>query len=277
MDLESLSLRHLRYLRAVAAGASFSDAAEQVGVSQSALSQGLARLEDLAGTVLFEPDGRRRRLTESGRMLAAYANQVLGETAQITDRLRARSEGSGGTLRIAMIDAAALYLFAGRMERFRRRHDGVRLRITVAGSGACLALLRAFEADVAIVVAPAIGFDTRALGSEPFHVYGPSTTPTAADPWLLYPAGSHTRALIDRALAGRGISPSIVGESGNPAVLRQLAVLMAGWTVLPAAVGGAEQAAWRRGREITRRQIVGAVRPGSSDQLAQVLLDELES
>jgi DNA-binding transcriptional LysR family regulator len=269
MDLESVSLRQLRYLVEVADGTPFSDAADRLHVSQSALSQGLARLEDLAGARLFEPDGRRRRLTSAGEELAGYARRVLGDTAGVGDRLRARAEGRAGTLRVALIDAAALYLLPGKVETFRRDNPDVELVITVATSGQCLDRLRSFSVDVAVVVGPASGFVAVPVIDEPLLLFGPAAQPEAGSPWLLYPTGSHTRSMIDSALAARRFAPSVVAESGNPAVLRQLALLMDGWTVLPKDIGGRRQGVWGPREELASRTVVVATRGGPSDELAR--------
>ena len=258
MDLSSLSIRQLRYLDAVADGQTFSDAADRLFVSQSALSQGLARLEDLVGVPLFESDGRRRRLTDPGRALAASAQLALGEMDRMAADLEARSLGQRGLLRLGMIDAAALYLFPNAIADFRRAHPEVDVRINVKGSDDCLRRLAAFQDDVSIVVGPARGFDTVRVGEEAFHLYGPGQTPSPDATWVLYPSDSHTRALIDEGLRRSGHRASVVGESGNPEVLRQLAILNESWTVLPRTVAGGP--GFQRGEAITMREILVARR-----------------
>ena len=276
MDLESITLRQLRYLDAVATGTSYSDAADDLGVSQSALSQGLARLEQLAGAPLFEQDGRRRRLNHHGAVLAEYAERVLADTARMGAQLRARAEGATGNLRLAMIDAAALYLFATPIHRFATSHPNVSMTIHVETSDGCLDMLRRFEVDLAIVAAPAGDAATRHLVDEPFYLYGPSTGPPPADArWMLYPSGSHTRALIDSTLRELGIVADVAGESGNPAVLRQLALLMGGWTVLPDQVGTVDTPGWVRGPHLMTRPIVAAFRRSAADPVVARLLNAL--
>lgn len=261
MDVGALSLQQLRYLDAVADGETFVDAADDLFISQSALSQGLARLEKLAGVPLFEPDGRRRRLTEAGEELAAAARRILAEAERAAAALEERAEGEGGRLRLAMIDAAALYLFPQSVPRFRHSRPAVDVRITVSGSDECLERLAAFEDDLAIVVGPAKRFDVRSLTTERFSIYGPTPDPPPDADWLLYPTDSHTRALIDTGLAAAGILPRVVGESGNPDVLRQLAVLNRAWTVLPAAVAGSGPAeSLVKGADVMVRPIVAARR-----------------
>ena len=259
MDLTALSLQQLRYLDAVASGATFGDAADDLFVSQSALSQGLARLEQLVSVPIFETDGRRRRLTDAGGELARSARRILAEADRIGADLEARASGDLGVLRLGMVDAAALYLFPGAVTSFRAGHPDVNVVITVKDSAGCLARLSTFEDDLSIVVGPAEGFDTTPVAEEPFYLFGPGWVPAPGATWVLYPTGSHTRAWIDRELRTADLTPEVVGESGNPEVLRQLAVLNGSWTVLPATIVAG--AGLVRGAAIGNRQIVVARRP----------------
>lgn len=277
MSLVDASLRQLEYLRAVASERSFADAADAVGVSQSALSQGLARLEALAGVRLLQRDGRRKRLTRAGRVLLALADRVLGDVTVTVQRIEAVAAGRAGLLRVALIDAAALYLFSRSIETFRNENPDIELRLSVRPSEACLAALRDDQADVAVVVGPAPGFVIRDLASEPLYLYGPSPDPGPDSAWLLYPAGSHTRSTIEAALAARGIVARVSGESGNPAVLYELAVLMQGWTVVPRAVHAGARARLVEVGPITHRPIVAAMRPDAPDPLVDRFIEAVQA
>ena len=263
MDLSSISIRQLRYLNAVADGLTFAEAADELFVSQSALSQGLARLESMVDVRLFETDGRRRRLTEAGIVLAESARRVIAETDRVAADLAARASGMVGSLRLGMIDAAALYLVPEWIAEFRNQRPNVEMLITVKGSDDCLNRLARFEDDVSIVVGPADGFDVTRIAEEAFHLFGPGGIPGTDATWVLYPTGSHTRALIDRALLSGGDDPDIIAESGNPEVLRQLATLNGSWTVLPGTVE--EQPGFERSEMVECREIVVARRPNGAD------------
>src|SRR5205807_456074 len=99
---------------------------------------------------------------------------------------------------------------------------------------------RTFELDLAFVVGPVEEADLSAIEvlREPLYLYVPPGdvgNPRNAH-WVLYPERSRTRRIIDEAFARSGISPSVVLESGNPAVLRQMVAIGLGWSVLPAAI-----------------------------------------
>ena len=93
---------------------------------------------------------------------------------------------------------------------------------------------------------PPPGLALDALLREPLAVLAPPGVrvgpPASWGPWVTFPAGSHTRALILDALARLGAPVTIAAESHQPDVLRQMVELGLGWTVLPGVAGP------RRGR-----------------------------
>jgi DNA-binding transcriptional LysR family regulator len=117
----------------------------------------------------------------------------------------------------------------------------VDLRLTVAPSGQLLRAVRGGELDLAVVVRPPVlphGLDTTDLVEEELRVYAPEDAPrrrraTDWGPWAMYPEGSTTRTIIERALRRAGARWEVVSESDNPEVLRQMVRLGFGWAVLP--------------------------------------------
>lgn len=244
----NVNTRTLAYLQKVAELSSFTEAAEGFGVSQPALSQSLSQLEQRLGVELFEQDGRRRRLTEAGRMVADFAAEVLGRTDELESWIRSHHEGDAGRLRIGLTDAATLYLLPDALMIFRQTHPAVEVQLIVDSTSALCDLLARYELDLVFAVGPPPeGLTGESLGIEELRVYARRSderaaagTAASADAleWALPPAGSRTRALIDAGLAERGIEPVVTLTSQNPDVLRQVAAVGLAWTVLPEAVGG---------------------------------------
>jgi len=240
----NVSTRALGHLQKVAELSSFTEAARAFGISQPALSQSLAQLEQRLGVVLFEQDGRRRRLTEAGRMVADFAAEVLGRTGELETWIRSRHHGDAGSLRIGLTDAATLYLLPDALMIFRRSHPGVELQLVVDSTSALCDLLSRYELDLVFAVGPPPdGLTGEVLGTEELRAYArrgeEATHPGATEvEWALPPEGSRTRALIEAGLAERGIEPVVTLTSQNPDVLRQVAAVGLAWTVLPEAVGG---------------------------------------
>jgi DNA-binding transcriptional LysR family regulator len=103
----------------------FSRAAQQVGRSQSAVSQQIRKLEEQVGQPLFRKEGRSLVLTEAGDVILSYARRIL----DLNDEAVAAVRGSAleGTIRFGLpIDFAESWLPMA-LGRFRRAHPGIRI------------------------------------------------------------------------------------------------------------------------------------------------------
>jgi DNA-binding transcriptional LysR family regulator len=210
-----------------------------VGVTPSALSQGLAELERRLGVVLFERDGRRRVPTEAAAVVLDHANAVLARTQDLARWAQRRRAGTAGGVRVGMIDAAATIHCAAGLATFRAERPDVDLRLQVSPSGELLRDLVAARLDVVVCVAPAVlpdGITAVPLLDEDLAVYAPANAkPKAWGPWVTYPVGSETRTLVLDALRREGRAVDVVAESHQPEVLAQMVALGIGWSVLPVA------------------------------------------
>lgn len=237
--LLNLTVPQLAYLVAVADHETFAEAATSLGVTTSALSQGLAELERRCGVQLFERVGRRQILRDDAAEVLAHARRVVTDTRDLARLLADRHAGRAGRLRIGMIDAAAVSHFPERLRAFRAAAPAVDLHLVVAPSGPLLEQVRRGELDLAVVVSPedVDGLDIEPLLTESIVVVAPEGTtmsdPASWGPWVLFPQGSHTRAVIEAELVRRGASVEVVAESHQPEVLREMARLGMGWTALP--------------------------------------------
>lgn len=276
--LPDISIRQLEYLVAVADAPTWARGAAAVGVSPSALSQGLAELERRVGVELFEPDGRRRRLRATAQPVLDHARQVVsltGDLAAWSERVRtARS----GRVAVGLIDVAAVDHYPDALRAFRSERPDVELTLSVAPSAALLADLRAGVLDVVVCVEPPVvpaGIELTSLRDEPIVVYAPAGTrigaPGTWGPWVLFPDGSYTRHQIIERLRALGAPLRIAAESHQASVLREMAGLGLGWTVLPAASEAADELV--RGPVLFDRSLVlarrtGAVTDPATDELA---------
>ena len=241
-NLPDISIRQLEYLVAVADAPTWAAGAEEVGVSASALSQGLAELERRVGVELFERDGRRRRLRTSARPVLDHARQVVALTADLAAWSARVRTSQTGRVRVGMIDVAAVDHYPDVLRAFRAERPEVDLTLSVAPSAALLDDLRAGRLDVVVCVEPPeppTGIELQPLGAEPIVVYAPADTrvgkPPTWGPWVLFPDGSHTRHQIIEHLRALGAPLQVVADSHQPDVLREMVDLGLGWTVLPAA------------------------------------------
>ncbi len=244
-QLPDISIRQLEYLVAVADSSTWAAAAATVGVSASALSQGLAELERRVGVELFRPDGRRRVLRDAATPVLDHARQVVSLTGDLTDWAGRLNSSTAGRVRLGMVDVAAVDHYPDVLREFRRERPDVELTLSVAPSASLLDDLRAGTLDLAVCVEPASavpGIEVDALRDEPIVVYAPAGTaigpPSTWGPWVLFPEGSHTRHQIVERLRAVGAPVQIAADSHQANVLREMVSLGLGWTVLPAASEG---------------------------------------
>lgn len=280
--LPDISLRQLEYLVAVADAPTWSVAADRVGVSPSALSQGLGELERRIGVSLFEPDGRRRVLRPAAGPVLDHARQVVSLTHDLVDWSDRLQSAQSGRVRLGMVDVAAVEHFPDVLRRFRRERPDVELTLSVAPSADLLDELRDGTLDLIVCVDPPTwpgGIEVEPLVDEPIVVVAPHGTtfgdPVRWGPWVVFPRGSHTRHQIMAHLAELGAPLDVAAESHQADVLRQMVELGLGWTVLPDSAVGADLA---RGPTLFDRRLVLARRAGSvHDPAADALADALRA
>ena len=238
--LPNVSTAQLGYLVAITRHRTWAEAAASLGVTPSALSQGIAELEKRLGVPLFAVDGRRRVPHEYTVTVAATAERVLADLDQVTRWVRAVGAGQVGRMRVGMIDIAAVHHCRDAVRRFRRAHPKLDVGFTVAPTGQLLDRLERNELDVAVCVDPeGVGpFDATPLLRDDLAVYAPpgaavGVPPAQWGPWLLFPSDSRTRTAIDRRLREIGAPVVVEMESHQPEVLVEMVRLGLGWTVLP--------------------------------------------
>lgn len=131
-----LTLRSLRALVAVADTGSIGRAADQLCVTQSALSQHMARLSDVFGGAVVERRGRGIRLTERGQIIVAHARDVercLSNAASAVDNLSGLTRGH---IRIGVLQSVNLHLIPMVLARMSAVHPGIHTSVReLSGKG----------------------------------------------------------------------------------------------------------------------------------------------
>ena len=283
-SLPNLSVQQLDYLVAVHETPTWADAAATVGVTPSALSQGLAELERRLGVALFARHGRRRVPTEAAAVVLDHAHAVLARTQDLARWAERRRAGRAGAVRVGMIDAAATIHCAAGLAAFRADRAEVDLRLQVSPSGELLRELAAARLDVVVCVAPAKlpdGLTGKPLLDEELAVWAPVGGPArASGRWVTYPEGSQTRAVVLDALRRAGRPVTVVAESHQPEVLAQMVALGLGWSVLPVAQVERSAVTLRRvGAEpfVRRTLLVARRADGPADPTVDALVAAVEA
>jgi len=227
----------LTIFQAVARHLSFSKAADELQLSQPAVSKHIQQLEAELGVRLFQRTGRRVELTEAGRLVLDYAKRLSFLSEEMR---RALSELEGvqrGYLRLGASSTPGLYLVPDLLVRFRREFPGVETTLVISNSADVARrvgigeidlgfvgavpqlpglLVRNFADDEIVLIVPAGHALTRRLKFAPESL--------AQEVLIVREPGSATRQVAEVNLARLGVSPRQVMEmSGSEAVKRVVA------------------------------------------------------
>ncbi|MEN3794751.1 LysR substrate-binding domain-containing protein [Fulvimarina sp. MAC3] len=124
-------LNALATLVAVARARSFRAAADQLGVTRSAVSQAVRKVEDALGTAVLRRTTRSVTLTEAGEALLERVAPALGEIEAAVAAAASEGGRPTGLLRLAVSSIAEAFLSGDLLTSFRAAHPGVRLDIVV--------------------------------------------------------------------------------------------------------------------------------------------------
>ena len=175
--LKAATFRQLKTLHTVAKLGSVSRAAEELRLTQPAVSLQIRLLEDGAGAPLLQRVGRGIQLTAAGEILARYALEILDLWNGAADDLAALQGEQGGTLRIGAITTAE-YLIPPFLVRFTEQRPQVKVQLKVGNRADIIRMLATHEIDLAI------------MGSAPRELRT-SATPFAKHPMAFVASPSH--------------------------------------------------------------------------------------
>jgi LysR family transcriptional activator of nhaA len=270
LNLEQFNFHHLFYFWRVAKGGHLTRTAQELHVSQSALSAQIRQLEDRLGEALLEREGRRLVLTETGQLVLSYAENIFGLGQEMLGRLQGSSEGM-------------VRLRVGSVATLSRNYQENWIRPLLADPSVVLTLesgllegllqrLAQHQLDVVLANEPVVSepdrpLHCRYLGSQSISVVGPASVwagRTLRIPEELHgieialPGPRHAlRAQFDALCLTADVKPRLRAEVDDMAMLRLIA-RDSGWlTVLPEVV---VQDELRNG---------GLVRVGQSTQLQE--------
>jgi DNA-binding transcriptional LysR family regulator len=251
--LTMLDLRRLRLLRELAARGTIGAVAEALSYSPSAVSQQLAQLEREAGVPLLERVGRNVRLTAAAQALVGHTDAMLARMEEAEADLEATAEQITGTLRVASIQSACLYLLAPALQRLSAEHPALRVEVTDAEPDVALPALALGSLDLVLgdeypflPQAPDPRLDVQPLLEERFRVMLPRGHPLAAaggpvalaglrdEPWAVGRPGTNYAELALRACrALGGFEPDIRHRSTDLLILLALVAAGQAVTLLP--------------------------------------------
>ena len=165
-----MTLNQLRTFLAVADTGSVRAAAQQLVVTQAAVSASLAALQRSLGVPLLQPDGRGLRLTRAGQAYAGYVRRILGLLDEAGLAATAAADPEHGELRIAAVTTAAEQIVPGLLGGFRSRHPRMGVRLEAGNRERVRALLDRHQVDLVLGGRPEPGWDVRVLAVRPHQL-----------------------------------------------------------------------------------------------------------
>jgi LysR family transcriptional activator of glutamate synthase operon len=250
-----MELRQFEYLDAVVRHGGFVRAAQEVFVTQSALSQQITRLEGELGLALLSRGPKGVEPTPAGLEFLEHARAILGEVAEARAAIAEHLVGARGVVRVAatVYDSPAL---SQALIAFHRQHPQVQLALHHGGGAQVLDQLAAGTADLAVLAVSENGpkipahVRVRTLSEQRLWLVASADdalarpdrprgeTPPGLDdlrgrPVIMPERGTALRELLVRAFSAAGFSPLPFFETSDPHTIQDLVAAGLGLSIVP--------------------------------------------
>ncbi len=206
----NLTFRQLKVFAAAARHLSYTRAAEELHLSQPAVSMQIKQAEESAGLPLFEQIGKKMHLTQAGKEVYTYSQSIGNLLDELEVALEALKGGQSGRLAISVATTASH--FATRLlAAFSQRHESVTISLDITNRASLQEQLENNEPDMVIMGQPPEGVDVEsaAFMINPLVIIAPSNHPLTKDPliplsyfenqhFVVRESGSGTRGAIQR-------------------------------------------------------------------------------
>lgn len=228
--------RRLQVFHTVARVMSFTKAAELLHMTQPAVTFQIKQLEDFFNTRLFDRTHNKITLTEAGRAVYDYAEQILELYGKMANDVKELTGEVSGSLVIGASTTIAEYMLPKLLGGFKQHYPDVSLRLHVGNTDAIVSMVENNMIDLGIVEAPVYNknLEVKPCRLDEMVVITPPDHPLAGKksinpielvkyPFILREEGSGSRAVIDEYLRGAGINFvdfNVVMELGSPESLK---------------------------------------------------------
>jgi LysR family pca operon transcriptional activator len=214
-----LKIQQLRAVLAVAAHASLGRAASELGLTQSAITKILREIESEIGVALFVRTSRGTHCTEYGEILVAHVRAAFAQIDRAVSEISDAREGLSGHVRVGTLIAAAAETLPRAVAALSKDRPGLRVTVVEGVYDHLVPQLRRGELDLIAGRLPELGdrqgLRVELLYREQIAVVARSGHPAAglaADlaqlskwPWILPPAGTRFRQIVESAFLERGL------------------------------------------------------------------------
>lgn len=234
--MKHATLRQLKVFETVARHLSFSRAAEELHLTQPAISTQVKTLEAHAGLPLFEQLGKKIYLTPAGTELLRHSRAIIRQFQEAEDALAQFRGVAGGRLNVAVISAGD-YFFPRLLVEFAGRHPGVTLNLTVHNREELLGLLADNLTDLAVMARPPSGLDTvnASFAPHPYVIVAPAGHPLAGkrriplgrllrEPFVVREKGSDTWNSMEQGFGAHLAEVNIAMEIKSTETIKQAVI-----------------------------------------------------
>ncbi len=228
-----VTLRQLQVFEAVARHLSYTRAAEELYLSQPAVSIQVRQLEESIELPLFEQIGKKIYLTEAGEELQRYSRRIAEQLAEAESVMEELKGLHRGHLKIT-VATTANYFVPSLLAAFNKQYRDVKVALDVTNRSGLLKQLELNETDIVIMGRPP---NDRDLDFEPFRdnplvIVAPTNHPLArrkrvplselaGHTFLVREHGSGTRIAMERFFSERGIRVKTGMELGSNEAVKQ--------------------------------------------------------
>lgn len=239
--------RRLQVFHAVAKHGSFTRAAEQLFMTQPAVTFQIKQLEEHFNTRLLERGHGRVSLTAAGEIVLDYAERILDMSEELESRVSELTDELAGTLTIGASTTIAAYWLPRLLEPFKRRYPRVIPRVVVGNSALTEARVAARELDIGLIEIVSgqpsierreVARDELLVICQPGHPLSGEGELEAMDlmgyPFITRDPGNAIRELAERFFESAGINMDqliICAELGNLAAVKHLAASGLGYAI----------------------------------------------
>lgn len=219
-----VTVAQLRNFLAVVTHGSVREAAQQLVVTESAVSAAVSALNRQVGVALLERQGRGVRCSAAGLAFAPYARRALGLLAEGQAAAEGAAAPERGTVRIAAVTTAAEQVLPSVLAGFRAEQPAVSVHLQVADSRTVWGAFGAYEADVVLAGRPPASVEgavTRAVRKNRLLAVAAPHCPVdlATSTWLVRELGSGIRSTMEALLQAQELRPPLLHMGSSGAVI----------------------------------------------------------
>jgi DNA-binding transcriptional LysR family regulator len=232
---------------AVADNASFTRASQQLYVAQSAISRKIKLLEEELGEPLFKRVNKKVYVTTAGQTLLRYARSIFLDMRNAKLEISEIAHLDRGQLRVGAGMLACTYVLPPVLEKFKTLHPRVDLGVITGPSDLLLSKLSDNQIELGVLTLPIRHADLQVVPliteemvviTNPKHPVLSQKDSISAEelsdyPLILFPRGARTRDVLDRFFQDAGITPRIVMEAENVALIKPFVKIDLGISIVP--------------------------------------------